>query len=102
MRDLHHFSGKSESIVSLILKLIDKFGPLLSPTTDFQIGYFSGRQSTKYWLICQEDLDNMNWCVDKTKGTMTLWCDGKSAPESTLSGSKRKKKADFKTTTNRR
>ena len=36
----------------------------------------------------------MNRCVDKTKGTMMLWCDGKSAPESIPSGSKHKKKAD--------
>ena len=76
------------------MKLMDEFGPLLPPTTDFQIGYFSGRQSTKYWLMCQEDLDNMNKCVEKIKGTMMLWCDGKSASESTASGSKRKKKAD--------
>ena len=94
MRDLHHFLGKFESIVGLKMKLMDEFGPLLPPTTDFQIGYFSGRQSTKYWLMCQEDLDNMNRCVDKTKGTMMLWCDGKSAPESIPSGSKRKKKAN--------
>ena len=86
--------GKFESIVGLKMKLMDEFGPLLPPTTDFQIGYFSGRQSTKYWLMCQEDIDNMNRCVDKTKGTMMLWCDGKSAPESISSGGKRKKKAD--------
>ena len=61
MRDLHHFSGKFESIVSLRMKLMDEFGALLPPTTDFQIRYFSGRQSTKYWLMCQEDLDNSVW-----------------------------------------
>ena len=75
------------------MKLMDEFGPLLPPTTDFQIGFFSGRQSTKYWLMCQKDLDNMNKCVEKIKGTMML-CDGKSASESTASGSRRKKKAD--------
>ena len=32
--------------------------------------------------------------MDKTKATMMLWCDEKSAPESIPSGSKRKKKAD--------
>lgn len=73
---------------------MDEFGPLLPPTTDFQIGYFGGRQSTKYWLMCQEDLDNMNKYVDKTKGSMMLWCDAKPSPESNASGCKRKKKAD--------
>ena len=67
-----------------------EFWPLLPPTPDFQIGYFLGRQ---YWLMCQEDLDNMNKCVEKTKGTMMLWCNAKSAPESNVSGSKHKNKA---------
>ena len=42
----------------------------------------------------QEDLDNMNKCMEKTKGSMMLWCDAKSSPESNTSGCKRKKKAD--------
>ena len=62
MRDLHHFTGKFESIMELKMKLMDEFGALLPPTTDFQIGRFWDRQSTKYWLMCQKDLDNMNKC----------------------------------------
>ena len=94
MRDLHHFSGKFQSIIGLKMKLMDEFGVLLPATTDFQIGYFMGKQSTKYWLMCQEDLENMNRCVEDTKGSMMLWCDGKSTAESNGGGSKRKKKAD--------
>ena len=38
---------------------MDEFRVLLPATTDFQIGYFMGNQSTKYWLMCQEDLENV-------------------------------------------
>ena len=68
------------------------------PTTDFQIGYFSSKQSTKYWIMCQEDLDSLNKLVEKRAGSVMLWCDGKSAPglepNTSTSGTKRKKKAD--------
>ena len=59
VRNLHH--------IGLKMKLMDEFGPHLPPTTDFEIGYFPERQSTKYWLTCQEDLNNMNKCAEKTK-----------------------------------
>ena len=61
------------------MKLMDEFGTLLPPTTDFQIGYFSGKQSTKYWIMCQEDLDSLNKLVEKRAGSVTLRYDGKSA-----------------------
>ena len=79
MRDLHHFRGKFDSVVGMKMKLMDEFGALLPPTTDFQIGYFSGRQSTKYWIMCQEDLDSLNKLAEISKGSVMLWCDGKSA-----------------------
>ena len=59
---------------------MDAFGALLPPTTDFQVGYFSSKQSTKYWIMCQEDLDSLNKLVEKCGGSVMLWCDGKSAP----------------------
>ena len=98
MRDLHHFHGKFDSVLGMKMKLMDTFGALLPPTTDFQIGYFSGKQSTKYWIMCQEDLDSLNKLVEKRAGSVMLWCDGKSAPglepNTSTSGTKRKKKAD--------
>ena len=37
----------------------------------------SGKQSTKYWITCQEDLDMMiHW--EKEKPNILLWCDGRS------------------------
>ena len=98
MRDLHHFHGKFDSVVGMKMKLMDAFGALLPPTTDFQIGYFSGKQSTKYWIMCQEDLDSLNKLAEKRGGSAMLWCDGKSAPgpeaNPGASNNKCKKKAD--------
>ena len=66
VRELHHFHGKFDSVTSLKLKLMDEFGELVPATTDFQIGYFRGKQSTKYWIMCQEDLDMIH-CEKETK-----------------------------------
>ena len=79
MRELHHFHGKFDSVTSLKLKLMDEFGELVPATTDFQVGYFRGKQSTKYWIMCQEDLDMMNDSLRKGKPNILLWCDGRSA-----------------------
>lgn len=101
VRDAHRFHGIFDSIMEMKMKLMDEFTALLPPTTDFQVGYFSGKQSTKYWLMCQEDLDSMNKCVEKTKGSVMLWCDAKSTKsisspdqQPSSSGCKRQKKCD--------
>ena len=57
---------------------MDEFGELVPATTDFQIGYFCGKQSMKYWIMCQEDLDMMNDSLQKGKPNILLWCDGRS------------------------
>ena len=74
------------------IKLMDEFGSLLPPTTEFQLGYFFGKQSTKFWLMCQEDLNTMNKCVEKCKGSVMLWCDARSTEQP--SGNKRKKASE--------
>ena len=78
VRELHHFHGKFDSVTSLKLKMMDEFVELVPATTDFQIGYFRGKQSTKYWIMCQDDLDMMNESLLKGKGNILLWCDGRS------------------------
>ena len=40
--------------------------------------YFCGRQSAKYWIMCQDDLDVMNESLLKGKGSILLWCDARS------------------------
>jgi hypothetical protein len=63
------------------IKLMDEFGSLLPPTTEFQLGYFFDKQSTKFWLMCQEDLNTMNKCIEKSKGSIMLWCDARSTDQ---------------------
>lgn len=74
---------------------MDEFDSLLPPTTEFQCGYFCGKQSTKYWLMCLADVDAMNKHVEKAKGSVMLWCDARSTKkpdqQSDCSGNKRKK-----------
>ena len=38
---------------------MEEFEDHVPPTTCFSVGYFAGRQSTKKWLITQEDLTAM-------------------------------------------
>ena len=39
---------------------MEEFGSLLPQTLDFKIGYIFGKQSTKYWLMCQKDIPKYN------------------------------------------
>lgn len=59
VRELHNFSGKFESLLALKSMLINDFEDQVPPTPDFQVGYFLGKQSTKYWLMCEADLQSM-------------------------------------------
>ena len=56
---------------------MEEFGSLLPETLDFKIGYIFGKQSTKYWLMCQKDLENMNESLSNSKGSVLLWCDAR-------------------------
>lgn len=42
---------------------------------DFPVGYYHGRLSTKYWLMCQSDLEAMYKSVEQGSGKILLWCD---------------------------
>ena len=55
-------------------------------TTNFNVGYFLGKQSSKYWLVNQEDLELMYTTMKKKD--ILLWCDARS--ESTTNEKKRK------------
>lgn len=70
---------------------MEEFGSLLPETLDFKIGYICGKQSTKYWLMCQKDLENMNESLSNSKGSVLLWCDARDQQQ--YEG-KRQKKAE--------
>ena len=48
------------------------------PDTHFStIGYFFGKQSSKHWLVSQDDLNSMYKSIKK--GNILLWCDKRSS-----------------------
>ena len=75
-RDLRSFSGKFESIRSVKLKLMEEFDTLVPSSTDFNVGYFSGKQNKKQWLMDAGDLTEMYDGIKKS-GSVLLWCDSR-------------------------
>ena len=74
IRTLHHFRGKFDSILALKMKLMESFPNNVPTTTDFQVGYLEGKQSSKRWLMCSEDLESMYSLVWQGN-EISLWCD---------------------------
>ena len=93
VRDLHCSHGKFDTLTETKINLMDEFGSLLPPKTEFQLGYFFGKQSTKFWLMCQEDLYTMNECVENLK---VVSCYGRSTDQpSGFINKKRHQKTPF-------
>ena len=47
-------------------------------TLEFHMACFLGKQSTKYWIMCEEDLSAMYKSLDQDrKENVLLWCDGR-------------------------
>ena len=77
-RQIHNFNTKLGSIAELRLKLIEEFGESVPPTTDFQVGYFHGKQSAKHWMVTNDDLTLMYESIGTKKHEVLLWCDARS------------------------
>ena len=93
VRDIRKFRGKFTSVVDMKVKLMEEFDTQVPPTTRFSVGYFAGRQSTKKWLVTQEDLTAMYAELRQAgKNDVCLWCDGCS--EESESENQRKRKRD--------
>ena len=71
---MRNFSGRFESVRSIKLKLMEEFDTLVPNSMDFDVGYFSGKQSKKQWLIEENDLMEMYENVKKNQSVF-LWCD---------------------------
>ena len=76
IREIHNSHKKFESIAELKIHLMDEFGEQVPATTDFQIGYYLGKQSAKYWLVCPDDLNSMYTSLGE-KTNVFLWCDAR-------------------------
>ena len=66
------FSGRFESIRSINLKLMEEFDSVPN-SMDFDIGYYSGKQNKKHWLIEENNLKEMYDNMKKV--SVLLWCD---------------------------
>ena len=71
---MRSFSGRFESVRGLKLKLMEEFDTLVPSSLEFDVGYFSGKQSKKQWLIEETDLMEMYDNMKKSKCVL-LWCD---------------------------
>ena len=55
---------------------MNEFDTQVPDTPVFQVGYFFGKQSSKYWLVSRDDLNSMYRSIKK--GSVLLWCDKRS------------------------
>lgn len=79
MRELRKFHRKFSSVVDLKVKLLEELEEFMPPNISFSVGYYEGRQSTKYWLCTPDDLDAMYRMYNKHPGKeVSLWCEGRS------------------------
>ena len=85
--DLRKFTRKFTSIVEMKIKLIEEFQEQVPPTLD-------GRQSSKKWLVSQEDLNAMYATLAQSKKSdICLWCEG-AGDENGGPSRKRKQSSD--------
>ena len=62
------------------VKIIEEFKELVPQTLEFHVRYFLGKQSTKLWIVCEEDLNAMYESLDQDgKDNVLLWYDGSSS-----------------------
>ena len=69
---------------------MEEFDTLVPSSLEFEIGYFSGKQSKKQWLIEEEDLKEM-YCNMKKNKSVLLWCDRRSQNSEPVLENKRKR-----------
>ena len=71
-RELKTFTGIVETVKTLKFKLMKELDTLVLSTLNFQVGYFSVKQSKKYWLIEDSDLKEM---YKDSRNSIFHWCD---------------------------
>ena len=92
VRDLRQFHGLFRSVVDLRVKLVEEFKDQVPETLNFSVGYFVGKQSTKKWVVSQEDLECMYTAVRQAgKTDICLWCDGRQEAKDIESSQKRRR-----------
>ena len=95
MRQLHHFHGRFDSVITLRAKLIEEFKEQVPNSVTFNVGCFEGQSHSKVWLVTNDDLQAMY--TRYPRGDITLWCDSRSEPvehDAGASGRPAKRKRD--------
>ena len=68
---------------------MDEFSDQLPEMTEFQVGYFHGKQSAKRWIMTREDLNLM---YESGKEKILLWADAHVQCPNTNGSSSRSQK----------
>ena len=91
IRELRKFHGRFKSVMEMKIRLMDELEEHMPETTKFSLGYIEGRQSTKRWICCEDDLNAMYTayasCPHKE---ILLWCDSGGIDEEPPKNKKRK------------
>ena len=97
IRELRRFRGRFKSVTEMKIRLMEEFEEHMPGTTKFSLGYIEGRQSTKRWICCEDDLNAMYTAYATCPGKeILLWCDGRGgeAGDEEQPKSKRRKGGD--------
>lgn len=70
-RQMHKLKDRFVSVDDMKEKIENELKDI---STSFDIGYYEGRNSTKRWVICQDDLEQM-YSLNDRGSEIYLWCD---------------------------
>ena len=102
VREMRRFHGRFTSVMDVKVKILEEFEDMVPPNISFAIGYFNGKQSTKYWLCTREDLAAMYDSHTNEPGKcIRLWCDGKSRVDHVDKQASKRKKVSEESKTRR-
>ena len=73
-RQLHHWSKRFSSIADAKAQILKEFSDEFPNNANIDIGYHDGRQSSKIWLVSEEDLAQM-YKNCKHGNEISLWVD---------------------------
>ena len=97
IRELRKFHGRFKSVMEMRIRLMEELEEHMPDTTKFSLGYMEGRQSTKRWICCEDDLRAMYTAYATCpRKEIMLWCDSRESDED-LPKNKRRKTGDTMT-----
>ena len=90
-RELRKFRGRFRSMMEMKVRLMEEFEEHIPDTTKLSLGYMEGRQSTKRWICCEDDLRAMYTAyASSPQREIVLWCDSRDCDEDPPKNKRRK------------